>query len=74
MAESATEPNTGLQGFVGLLGVLSVPVVGYSLYTLYKTGDSHGLFTIGFSSSSAIMIQPASVSDAVEGISRSALY
>ena len=38
VAESGTGPNTAIQGFVGLLGVLAVPVVGYSLYTLYKTG------------------------------------
>lgn len=40
MAETAGGPSTGLQGFVGLLGVLSVPIVGYSLLTLYQTGES----------------------------------
>lgn len=38
VTESATGPNTTVQGFVGLLGVLAVPIVGYSLYTLYNTG------------------------------------
>ena len=41
VAESAAGPDTGLQGFVGLLGVLAVPVVGYSLYTLFETGGAH---------------------------------
>ncbi len=41
VAESAAGPSTGIQGFVGLLGVLAVPVVGYSLFTLYKTGAIH---------------------------------
>ena len=41
VADTAGGPSTGIQGFVGLLGVLSVPVVGYSLFTLYKTGETH---------------------------------
>ena len=39
VAESAAEPSIGVQGFLGLMGILSVPVVGYSMYTLSKTGD-----------------------------------
>ena len=50
VAESAAGPNTGLQGFVGLLGVLAVPVVGYSLLTLYKTGGKDCLFWTNLSS------------------------
>lgn len=39
VAESTAEPSTGVQGLLGLMGILAVPVVGYSMYTLYKTGD-----------------------------------
>ena len=38
MAESSMAPSTGVQGLLGVTGVLAVPVVGYSLYTLYNTG------------------------------------
>ena len=33
-------PNTGVQGLLGVVGVLAVPIVGYSLFTLYNTGAS----------------------------------